>query len=239
MQKSDSLSPRAQRKRDAKTQKILETAETIIVEEGLDALTIHQLARTLDYAPGALYRYFSSKEELIAELSCRAVQRIHDVLKQIEQENYGQAEESADLICVVRLVHSAYMYGNLAQSDPASHLLVSSLLGDPKHLLNDTAAVRVHAETMAVLTSFTTLVQSAEETKAIKVGPSAERAIAFWAGLQGIVQLRKVARRDTGIQAMVNPEKIAKRFVYDLLIGWGAQDEQIQQAYQIVKQQSG
>ena len=230
MAKSDSLSPRAQRKRDARTQTIIETAEKIIVDEGLDALTIHRLARTLDYAPGALYRYFDSKEKLISELSCRAIQRIHDRLKLIE-ERVDKRGKSPSLLSLVRLLESANMYSALIETDPATHRLVGSLLGDPKHILNEKEAERVHSETVPVLMSFTKLIQDAEETGALQKGPANERAVAFWAGLQGIVQLRKMVHHATILQSLVDPEKIADRFVYDLLIGWGADESLLSTAH--------
>jgi AcrR family transcriptional regulator len=228
----ESLSPRVQRKRDAKTLTILTTAEKIIVEEGLDALTIHRLAKALDYAPGALYRYFSSKESLLSELSCRAVHRIHLKLDAIK---HTESEESDDpkLTSLGRLLKTVHMYVTLVETDPAAHRLVSSLLGDPKHLLDDVEATRVHNETLPLLLSFTDLIRNAEQSGALIEGPSSQRAVTFWAGLQGIVQLRKLGQRASQLQAFVDPETIATQFVRDLLRGWGANDTSVQDAYRM------
>jgi len=230
LHKPENLSPRVQRKRDAKTQSILAAAEKIVVAEGLDALTIHRLARDLDYAPGALYRYFSSKEALIAELSCRAVQRIHEQLKSAEHETPASIKDPQQ-ISLGRLLKAAALYVRLSQSDPAAYRLVSSLLGDPEHLLEEEEATRVHNEALPVLLGFADLIRAAEETKALSSGPSVQRAVAFWAGLQGIVQLRKLVRRSTKLQPMVDPELIAHRFVQDLLRGWGASEDKLAAAY--------
>ena len=130
------------------------------------------------------------------------------------------------------------MYCRLVDTDPATHRLVGSLLGDPKHILNDKEAARVHSETVTVLTSFTSLIKAAEETGAINEGPSNERAVAFWAGLQGIVQLRKMVQHPTVFQSLLVPEKIADRFVHDLLLGWGAEEELLSAAYRALSKSS-
>lgn len=47
---------------------ILARALSIANEQGLDALTLRRLAKDLDVAPMAIYRYFRSKEELLGEM---------------------------------------------------------------------------------------------------------------------------------------------------------------------------
>lgn len=55
-----------QERRHAQTRRdIIETAHQIIVEQGLGNLSIRALADSIDYTPGALYKYFASKDELI------------------------------------------------------------------------------------------------------------------------------------------------------------------------------
>jgi AcrR family transcriptional regulator len=226
LHKPENLSPHVQRKREERKQVIINKAEEIIVDEGLGALTIHQLAKSLDYAPGALYRYFESKEALIAELSCRAINRIHAQLRLVEAEAPVGIDD-LQVLCIGRLLKSAAMYMQLSQSDPAAYRLLSSLLGDPEHLLEEKEATRVHNATAPVLLSFAKLIQAAELSSAIRAGPAAERAVAFWAGLQGIVQLRKLVRRSSSLQAMLEPESTAHQFGQDLLRGWGANDKTI------------
>ena len=56
---SQSLSPRRQRNRERTIQTILETARTIMRENGAAALTMNELARRLEMRPPSLYNYFS------------------------------------------------------------------------------------------------------------------------------------------------------------------------------------
>jgi AcrR family transcriptional regulator len=58
------LSPQARRLAQTR-QEIIQNARHILVEQGMDGLSIRALADSIDYTPGALYKYFGSKEELI------------------------------------------------------------------------------------------------------------------------------------------------------------------------------
>src|SRR5262249_20768754 len=62
------LSPRRQRNRDAMMQTILETARSIMREQGVAALSMQELARRLDMRAPSLYNYFSSKMDIYDSL---------------------------------------------------------------------------------------------------------------------------------------------------------------------------
>ncbi len=57
-------SRRKQRNRELMVQEILDTARTIMREEGAAALSLHELARRLDLRTPSLYNYFASKGDL-------------------------------------------------------------------------------------------------------------------------------------------------------------------------------
>lgn len=52
---------RHERTRDA----IINTARKLIVEKGVDRLSLREIARRIDYSPAGLYEYFGSKDEII------------------------------------------------------------------------------------------------------------------------------------------------------------------------------
>lgn len=64
MEASTPRERRQQRTRDA----ILEAARKIVQEQGVDALSIREIARRIEYSPAALYEYFGSKEEIVAAI---------------------------------------------------------------------------------------------------------------------------------------------------------------------------
>ena len=58
----------ARRRRKKVREAILEAAERVFAREGESGLSIRRLAEEIDYSPSAIYKYFGSKEELLAEL---------------------------------------------------------------------------------------------------------------------------------------------------------------------------
>ena len=64
MKKPHPTSPRVQRNREATTTTILDTARAIMREEGVAALSMHELARRMGMRAPSLYNYFNSKMEI-------------------------------------------------------------------------------------------------------------------------------------------------------------------------------
>lgn len=64
---------RRTRKRTARREALLDLADALIDERGLDGLTMTALADAADYAPASLYTYFPSRSALLAALQQRAL----------------------------------------------------------------------------------------------------------------------------------------------------------------------
>jgi len=63
----------APRKGDLREQAILDAAETLLEREGMDPVTVEQIAKRAGITRGALYFYFGSKQEVITALVGRAI----------------------------------------------------------------------------------------------------------------------------------------------------------------------
>lgn len=71
---------RRERRRDATTVEIKQTARRLLVEQGPDALTLRAIAREIGITAPALYRYFDSHEELVAALCADVLDELTEVL---------------------------------------------------------------------------------------------------------------------------------------------------------------
>jgi AcrR family transcriptional regulator len=89
MQDSD-ISP-AERRRIRVREAILEAAERVFGEEGEAGLSIRRIADEIDYSPAAIYKYFSSKDDLVDELKEAFFGRLLAVVHQIadREEDFG------------------------------------------------------------------------------------------------------------------------------------------------------
>jgi len=71
--------PRQRRHRelaDLRRERVLDAARAAFLELGMDKTSIREVAHRAGYSPGAIYSYFSSKEELYAALLDESLQRL-------------------------------------------------------------------------------------------------------------------------------------------------------------------
>lgn len=99
----------AERRRKKVRASILEAAETVFADEGVDGLSIRRIAEAIDYSPAAIYKYFSSKEELLDELKEGFFAQLLEKASMLE-EGQGSFHERA------RLCLEAYVRTALAKS---------------------------------------------------------------------------------------------------------------------------
>jgi AcrR family transcriptional regulator len=70
----DDATPRARRSERTR-QTILQAALELVIEKGINKLSLREIARRADYSPAGLYEYFGSKDEIIEALVCDASDR--------------------------------------------------------------------------------------------------------------------------------------------------------------------
>lgn len=63
---------RKERNRDA----IIKAARQLIIKKGVDAFSLREVARAVDYSPAALYEYFDNKDDLIATVAEVSIGRL-------------------------------------------------------------------------------------------------------------------------------------------------------------------
>jgi AcrR family transcriptional regulator len=104
------VTERRTRRRLALREAILESARTIVREEGLRALTMRKIAEAVDYAPASLYAHFASREALLGELCREGMSALRIAL---EEGSAGVNDPRARLVAI----GNAYVAFALARPD--------------------------------------------------------------------------------------------------------------------------
>jgi AcrR family transcriptional regulator len=221
------LSPRRQRRRRQRREEILDTAMELLAADGFDALTMQRLARELDCAPGALYRYFAGKDALVVELQARAVQRFAEDLA--TQRAGWQSDTPSDpaVAALGQLLGVARFYLALRRLDARRFRLVSITMADPRTLVADEAAGALVAPLSELLAAVAELFAAAARAGALTRGDAKRRTLGFWAALHGATLLGKLER--------LSPEHLAvAELGHDIaramLAGWGADQGKLKRA---------
>lgn len=209
-----------EQRREATTARILETAQRILEADGLDALTMQRLASELGYTVGATYRYFGSKDEIVAALQRRVFEALGEDLRDALQRFEAKRPRPGMLTALTKVAIVARVYASLGARRPTDARLLARMLGDPTNVLaedlgdaNTQLAIRIGAEAMQVLAE-------ARTERALSEGEDVERALVLWASLQGIAQTRKLER--WGVPGLAS-DALADALVRALLVGWGAE----------------
>jgi len=81
------VAERRLREKEARRQQILDAAREIFFAKGFEGATIEEIAEKTELSKGALYLYFSSKEEIYITLMLEGSQILHGMLKKSASQN--------------------------------------------------------------------------------------------------------------------------------------------------------
>lgn len=207
--------PRA-RRREATIERILEEAMAIVVAEGFAALSIHRLARELDYTPGALYRYFRSKDVLIAALTTRVLRAFGAAVSETVDSQPADAP-------LRRIRAGIGAYRELARSAPHRFGLLSMLLAEPRLLISspEAAAPAIDAMVAAMMPLAESFARAAVLGQ-LAPGDARQRTLVAFCAVHGVLQLRKQELRAPGL---IDLDLLCDSAIHTLLVGWGASPE--------------
>lgn len=179
---------RRERRRQERKDEMLTKAMEIVERGGLDALTIARLAKALDAAVGALYRYFPSKDALLLGLQQQALESFVEELEEewarVEDEVEGQAAS----IALLRVLWTMQFYLGDARRAPSRHRLIYAFMSSYSPVLADEAAQEVAGVVGQILGG----VQEALRGAGVVDGREREQlTYVLWAALQGLDHFRK------------------------------------------------
>jgi len=207
----------------------------VIRVEGRDRLTLKRVAQEQGLTTAALYRYFPSKDALVAELQRAVIASLAEVTRErVEAADFiadakgCEARERALLAIVV----SGFVFEEFSRRAPMEFGILSEDLCKPEYTLPDREAGLVFDAAWAALSDLAVRLQVAEEFGALDPGDSNERAMALWAGLQGVVQTRKLTRSASG---RIDSTRVARGLVETLLVGWGADGSVIARILRLIR----
>ncbi len=83
---------------------ILDTAQTMIHQQGYNYLSMERIAEQVEYSKGTIYNHFASKEDLVCSLCCRAVSNLIDIF----QRAYHYPGSSRERYLAIGIGYSLY-----------------------------------------------------------------------------------------------------------------------------------
>ncbi|MEM1414922.1 MAG: helix-turn-helix domain-containing protein [Myxococcota bacterium] len=219
---------RREDRREATRQRILDAAMRLLAEGGWEGLTIAKLASELDYAVGALYRYFDGKDAILMSLQGRVVERmIADMkraLKAADALIADHPEAEAEDAALLRVRAALGVYETLPLRRPTDFKLLAFTLGEPRELVDEKRLDPGKLPPFRMLLAgMGAQLIAAASVGALRRGDTARRAIRLWGAMQGVLQLGKLGR----FEGTLSDPLLAEELVEDLLAGFGADRDRL------------
>lgn len=210
---------RRERNRRLKIEAALEAALKLIEADGLEGLTIGGLARELDWATGAMYRYFESKDALLVALQAR-------IVRQYEAESREALAHETDVL--VTLVRLACHYHDYFSNHRGQFALVALSLSHPRQLIDDATGAQHFAQVLQMLQGIVARFEAAVAAGALSKGDSIRRMLVFWSSIMGVMQVGKLRRLSP---EFIDTRILVRNVITALLVGWGADAGAVETAF--------
>jgi AcrR family transcriptional regulator len=188
----------------------------LVERHGIEAVTVARIADAMDWSTGTMYRYFSSKDALLAVLQVRVLARYRAALS----ECLSAITEGPLVEIAASVRHSVTWF--LARPDHWA--LIGMGLAHPQPLVSDAAAEPLIAEALGLVALIAKPIGQAAANGALEPGDDAVRVLVLWAHVQGVLQMRKLTRFP---HIGLNIHDVLDNGLRAILVGWGAPTDEI------------
>jgi AcrR family transcriptional regulator len=213
---------RVARNRRRRSDAFLAAGLHIVTEEGIEALTMARLAEELDTAVGSVYRYFSSKGELMAAIESTAIERL-------QQSHDGSVEAVAAAVLdelagsdppeLVRLVVLGRWFCAAAERYPDEVRLLQMVSSRKSSSLTAAYAPSLLPATMALVLAITATIDGAARAGILRDGDALGRAIMWLTAFGGVFVADDLEQY---VPDVLGGGRLVRRLNGDLFVGWGA-----------------
>jgi AcrR family transcriptional regulator len=166
-----------------------------------------------------LYRYFDSKDALLAKMVERILGEVRVVL-----EAAVVGEKMTPFARVAALVDA---YRAFAKREPHRFGLLAMAMAEPRVLLPDKShAMAVAGAVIGALQPLAQALGDAVEAEQLAAGDVAERTLCLFTMLHGALQLPKMMRH---APAAIDVDRLVVAGTRALLVGWGANPKRLKE----------
>ncbi len=222
---------RAQR-RALRTDEILTTALALVEEGGLAALTTAELARRNGAALGALYRFFPSRQAVVAALQAEALATLHADLEAARDVARALPLPRGPALWAPFIAMADVVFDE-ARRRPARFRLIDEVLSALDPVYDDDAAQRLERGVGAILGLMGGCVDDVVAASG-HTGPRPDAGLArrfplaLWAGFHGVSHFQK---RDRLVDDDHRAARVAGALLVLLLQGLGASAADVDAAF--------
>lgn len=206
---------RRERNRSEMRASVLDAAQKLVTESGIEKLSLRGIAREIGYSPAAIYEYFESLEDIVHQLYYQGTGGLNAVLLEANEKL------PADTDSVSAMLAMGAAFRAHALKDKEVYRFAYNVMKQPHPEL-----APEEQENNGLVPIIETIHEGIERGEFIDESPFAI-TIALWAGVHGFVSLEVSDHftylRESGltdIQGTAAIDALFNQFMVGLLRGW-------------------
>lgn len=176
---------RREKEKEQRKKQILDTAKTLLLEKGLNATSINQIAKLSELSVGAIYFYFKDKEALFAALQEEGL----DLLSRTIREAVDEGDPPEDK---VRKIALAYL--KFSETEKSYFDIINYFLTLPKTIFSLDIKSRIDEKGNDSISILAQALGEGMEKGLFKRADPRREAIIFWSAFHGMIQLKKLEK---------------------------------------------
>ncbi|PKN53494.1 MAG: hypothetical protein CVU55_02405 [Deltaproteobacteria bacterium HGW-Deltaproteobacteria-13] len=176
---------RREREREQRKSHILDTARALLLEKGLNATSINQIAKCSEMSVGAIYFYFKDKEELFAALQVEGLELLHQKIRKAIK-NESSPEEN------IRSIAMAYL--RFSEKHKNYFDIINYFLTSPETIFPPDLKNEIDAHGNASIFTLTAAIREGIDKGDFKAVDPRRQAIILWGTFNGMIQLKKMKK---------------------------------------------
>ncbi|MBP7764043.1 MAG: TetR/AcrR family transcriptional regulator [Deltaproteobacteria bacterium] len=176
---------RREREREQRKSNILDTARELLLEKGLNATSINQIAKRAELSVGAIYFYYKDKEELFAALQLEGLELLHEAIRKAVAKKAAPDKK-------IRAIAMAYL--QFSEEHKNYFDIINYFLTSPETIFSPELKSEIDEHGDASIAMMTLAVQEGIDAGLFKSVDPKRQAIILWAAFNGMIQLKKLQK---------------------------------------------
>jgi TetR/AcrR family transcriptional regulator len=176
---------RREREREQRKSHILDTARALLLEKGLNATSINQIAKRAELSVGAIYFYFKDKEELFAALQVEGLELLAQAIHRAVDRESPPEER-------IRSIARAYL--NFSEEHKNYFDIINYFLTSPETIFPPDLKNEIDEHGNVSIFPLTAAIRDGIDRGQFKAVDPRRQAIILWSVFLGMIQLKKLQR---------------------------------------------
>jgi AcrR family transcriptional regulator len=174
---------RREKEKEQRKKQILDTAKTLLLEKGLSATSINQIAKLSELSVGAIYFYFKDKEDLYAALQVEGLDLLSQAISRAVDGPWTPEGK-------IRNIALAYL--RFSEEYKSYFDIINYFLTLPKTIFSLDLKNQIDERGNGSISILTEAFREGIETGLFKKVDPRRQAIILWSALHGMIQLKKL-----------------------------------------------